>query len=64
VLPVRRWHARQWQAATNAGSPAHVTLNCPQAQLACLVIILFSLACRDDSLRRNRHIILHRRSGA
>jgi hypothetical protein len=42
ALPVRRWHSRQWQSETFAGSPSQRIRNCPQEQLAVLVIMAFS----------------------
>jgi hypothetical protein len=34
ALPVRRWHAWQWQTETFDGSPLVVTRNWPQEQVA------------------------------
>jgi hypothetical protein len=39
VLPVRRWHSRQWQSDTFFGSPSQRICNWPQEQLAILVIV-------------------------
>ena len=34
ALPVRRWHARQWQTEMRTGSPVVVTCSWPQLQHA------------------------------
>src|SRR4051794_5044346 len=34
ALPVRCWHARQWQMVTRIGSASAVSRSCPQLQLA------------------------------
>ena len=39
ALPVRRWHARQWQMETSKGSPCAVRRSCPQLQAASRVAI-------------------------
>jgi hypothetical protein len=39
VLPVRRWHSRQWQSETFAGSPSQRIPSWPHEQLAILVIV-------------------------
>jgi hypothetical protein len=46
VLPVRRWHSRQWQSETFAGSPSQRIRNWPQEQLAVLVIVASPAASR------------------
>jgi uncharacterized protein len=37
VLPVRRWHARQWHRETCAGSPEQLAVSCPHTHAAILV---------------------------
>jgi hypothetical protein len=39
ALPVRFWHARQWQTDTRTGSPVTLTLSCPQRQEAVRFVI-------------------------
>jgi hypothetical protein len=39
TLPVRRWHARQWQIEIRTGSPSVVSESCPQLQAACRVVM-------------------------
>src|SRR5438046_1009692 len=38
TLPVRFWHARQWQIETRTGSPSHATESWRQAQVAVLIM--------------------------
>jgi hypothetical protein len=43
TLPVRCWHAKQWQMDTRTGSPVHVRRNWLQAQAAMrFVMVSFS----------------------
>src|SRR5438046_10768392 len=39
TLPVRRWHAKQWQTETRIGSTAVTTVSCPQLHDAVRTVI-------------------------
>ena len=48
MLPIRRWHARQWHNEIRAGSPEHLAASCPHTHAAILVGIECSFHVADD----------------
>jgi quinol monooxygenase YgiN len=56
VLPVRRWHARQWHRETCAGSPEQLAVSCPHThtspdfeQIAYAALFTYRDASKSDS---------------